>query len=84
MSARHAASLAPVASGSPVVLGEGLAGAQTELPAFIDANLKLEYFYNKRMSAWITASNLVGSRYQVWNNYPVQGFQARFGATYAF
>lgn len=84
MGARNAASLSEDAAGEGVDLGAAGLGRQRELPAFVDANLKLEYLYNKRMSAWITCSNLVGSRYQLWNNYPVQGFQARFGATYAF
>ena len=84
MGARSAASLSEDASGEGVDLGAAGLGTQRQLPAFVDANVKLEYLYNKRMSAWITCSNLVGSRYQLWNNYPVQGFQARFGATYAF
>lgn len=82
--ARSAASLSEDATGAGVDLGAAGLGAQRDLPAFVDANLKLEYLYNKRMSAWITCSNLVGGRYQMWNNYPVQGFLARFGATYAF
>lgn len=82
--ARQGASLSPTGSGADAVLGEGLLGQQRELPAFADVNLKIEYFYNKRMSAWVTASNLAGARYSIWNNYPVQGFLARFGASYAF
>lgn len=82
--ARRAASLSSTSLGDAVELGDGLQGVQRELGAFVDANLNVEYHYTKRMSAWVTCSNLVGSRYQVWNAYPVQGFLARFGATYAF
>lgn len=82
--ARRGASLSPTASGDDAVLGDNLLGSQAELGAFADVNLKVEYFYNKRMSAWVTASNMAGARYAIWNNYPVQGFLARFGASYAF
>lgn len=80
---RAGASLSPTATGEEARLGSVM-GMQRELAAFADVNLKMEYHYNKRMSAWFTASNLAGARYALWNNYPVQGFLARFGASYAF
>lgn len=81
---RHAASLSNNAQGDLVNLGSTIQGKQTELQAFVDANIHLEYAYNKRMSAWLSCSNVAGSNYLLWNNYPVQGFMARFGATLAF
>lgn len=45
-----------------------------ELDAFIDANLLLEYHYNKRISAFVQASNLANSGYQRWFRYETMPF----------
>ena len=55
-----------------------------ELPSYLDGNIGLEYRYNSRTSAWMKLSNLTNSSYRHWAGYPVQGFQALFGASYAF
>ena len=55
-----------------------------KLKGFIDANFKVEYRYNKRLSAWVQINNAFGLKYQRWGNYPVQQVVATLGATYAF
>ena len=49
-----------------------------------DANLGLEYRYNKRISGFINLNNLAAQRYKRWYNYPVQGFQVMGGVTFRF
>lgn len=49
-----------------------------------DANLGLEYRYNKRISAFLQFNNLAGQRYKRWYNTPVQGFQVMGGVTFRF
>ena len=49
-----------------------------------DANLSLEYRYNKRVSAFLQFNNLAGQRYKRWYNTPVQGFQVMGGVTFRF
>ena len=49
-----------------------------------DANLNLEYRYNKRVSAFLQFNNLAGQRYKRWYNTPVQGFQVMGGITFRF
>ncbi len=49
-----------------------------------DANLGVEYRYNKRISAFVQANNIASQRYQRWYNTPVQGFQFLGGVTFRF
>ncbi|MFN8699584.1 MAG: hypothetical protein ACK500_12315 [Flavobacteriales bacterium] len=55
-----------------------------ELKGFLDANLKVEYRYNKRLSGWVQMHNALASRYQRWNAFNNQRFLGLMGATYAF
>jgi len=55
-----------------------------EVKAFTDLNLKLEYLYTKKLSAFISFNNLTAQRYYRWYNYPTQKFHFLAGATYAF
>jgi hypothetical protein len=55
-----------------------------KLKGFLDANFRVEYRYNKRLSAWVQLNNAFGLKYQRWGNYPVQQLMATLGATYAF
>ena len=55
-----------------------------DLNGYADANLGIEYRYTKRLSAWLRFNNLMASRYQRWNLYNVQRFNAMMGATYSF
>lgn len=49
-----------------------------------DANLHVEYRYNKRISAFLEFNNFAAQRYKRWYNYPVQGFQVLGGVTFRF
>ncbi len=49
-----------------------------------DANIGLEYRYNKRVSGFINLNNVAAQRYKRWYNYPTQGFQAMIGVTIRF
>jgi hypothetical protein len=49
-----------------------------------DANLHLEYRYNRRVSAFLQFNNIANQKYQRWMNYPVYGFQVLGGVTFGF
>jgi hypothetical protein len=49
-----------------------------------DANLGVEYRYNKRISLFVNFNNFAAQRYQRWLGYPVQSFQFMMGATFRF
>ena len=55
-----------------------------KLPACLDMNLGLEYRYNDRISAFINFNNFTASKYQIWNNFPVQSINILGGATFSF
>ena len=55
-----------------------------DMKPIVDANLGLEYRYNKKYSAFCHLNNLGFSRYYFWNNYPTYGFNFRLGLTVAF
>jgi hypothetical protein len=54
------------------------------LPAIIDLNLKGEYIFNRRLTAFLAFNNVLGQNYQRWQNYYVRGFQVMGGFTYSF
>ncbi len=58
-------------------------GQSLELKPYPDANLSVEYRYTKLLSFFLRLNNLTSSRYQIWNQYPAQRFQAMVGFTYA-
>ena len=66
--------------------GATLENGQYALPlGFIaDANLSVEYRYNKRISAFLNFNNIAAQRYKRWYNYPTQGLQAMAGVTFRF
>lgn len=49
-----------------------------------DANLGVEYRYNKRISAFIQANNIASQRYMRWFNAPVHSLQVMGGVTFRF
>lgn len=55
-----------------------------QLKGLLDANMKVEYRYNKRLSGWVQIHNAFAARYQVWNAFNNQRFLGLMGATYAF
>lgn len=68
--------------GDDVVLEDGQ--LVKTLNFITDANLSVEYRYNKRISAFIQANNIASVRYQRWYNAPVHSFQVLGGITYRF
>ncbi|MDN4164063.1 TonB-dependent receptor [Cytophagales bacterium LB-30] len=58
--------------------------ATVELPTIVDLNLKIDYQFNKRSSAFISFNNLLGKEYQYYLNYPVRGIQVMVGGALAF
>ncbi len=60
-----------------------LAGAQRKLIAINDLNLGAEYRYKKNISFFLNIQNLLNQRYQVWNHYNAQGFNAMAGLTFS-
>ncbi|RLD23209.1 MAG: hypothetical protein DRI54_07650, partial [Bacteroidetes bacterium] len=76
---RKAASLVPV---------EGITPTQgiyvVDLDSYVDVNLKFEYRYNSRLSAFIQFNNLLSSNYQLWYKYQVQPFFVLIGVTFSF
>ncbi len=81
---RKGLSWVPLEGSQALSTPEGTTAYSVDLSRFIDANVSLEYLYNKRMSAWIQLSNVAAARYAVWSGYPVQRFQAMLGFSYAF
>jgi hypothetical protein len=49
-----------------------------------DANLSLEYIFNKRFSFFGNLNNIAHQKYQRWGNYPVYGINGLVGAKFAF
>ena len=76
---RKAASLIPVYGITPT---QGI--YVIDLDSYVDVNLKFEYRYNSRLSAFIEFNNLLSSNYQMWYKYQVQPFFALIGATFSF
>jgi len=54
------------------------------LNVIADANLSVEYRYNKRISAFVQLNNIPSQRYMRWYNAPVQAFQILGGVTFRF
>ncbi|MDZ4822656.1 MAG: hypothetical protein SH856_04290 [Flavobacteriales bacterium] len=77
---RWAKSLFPVEGITPLADGS----TQFKLDGFVDANFKIEYRYNKRLSGWVLLNNIATVKYQRWSGYRVQRPGALLGITYAF
>ncbi len=80
---RWAKSTVPVKGVEPIIDGQ-FTGYEYKLKGFLDANFKVEYRYNKRLSAWTQFNNAFAMKYQRWGGYNNQQFLAMLGATYAF
>lgn len=49
-----------------------------------DLSIGAEFKINKMFSAWLDINNLLNSKYEYWNNYPVYGLQALGGIIVRF
>ena len=52
--------------------------------AYFDINLNGVYHINDKFDVFLNANNLLGSNYQVYTNFKVQGLQVLGGVTYKF
>jgi hypothetical protein len=57
--------------------------ASKELAGVADFNLGIEYRYTKILSAWVKFNNFTASKFDAWNQYPVQRFNMMLGFTYS-
>ncbi|WP_181306223.1 hypothetical protein [Rufibacter sp. XAAS-G3-1] len=55
-----------------------------ETDTVVDLNLKGDYRFSPRFSAFLMGNNLLGSKYQRFVNYPTQGISFIGGVTYSF
>ena len=55
-----------------------------KLDGIVDANISLEYRYTKKVSAFLEFNNILGSSYEKWQDYQMQGFNLMGGFTYGF
>jgi hypothetical protein len=76
--------VSPSADAEPFMQDGEIYSYAVKLPSYIDANIGIEYRYNSRTAVWLRCSNVTNSSYRNWVGYPVQRFQALFGASYAF
>ncbi|MCK5907329.1 MAG: TonB-dependent receptor, partial [Flavobacteriales bacterium] len=65
-------------SASPTVSEEG------QLPSYFDLNLNAGYDVNKKLGTFLRLNNVLNQDYELYKNYPVQGFQIMAGVTYKF
>lgn len=55
---------------------------ESTLPAYLYANLELEYLYNTRLSAFVNVRNLTNSKYDMYLGYKAQSINFMMGFAY--
>ena len=55
-----------------------------ELNGVFDANIGLEYRYNKKLGFFLNVNNIASVRYMRYMNYPTQRFNLMGGLSYSF
>lgn len=55
-----------------------------KLDSYVDANLRVGYKINDRLSLFLRGNNLLTENYRPWFGYPTQGLQVMGGASYQF
>ena len=55
-----------------------------QLPSYFDVNLNAGYDITNKLGTFLRLNNILNQRYELYNNYPVQGFQVMAGLTYKF
>ncbi len=55
-----------------------------KMKSIVDLNLKLDYSVNEKINTYLSMNNLLGTKYQRYINYQVQGFNLTVGASYTF
>lgn len=67
---------------SPQQANEVIDERTVELAPIWDVNLGVEYKYSKVLSFYVDLHNILGNKYEFWQNYPIQGFNLMLGLTY--
>lgn len=57
---------------------------QYEIDSWFDMSFGANYHFNKEFSAFVSLNNILSQNYELWYNYPVKGFGAMAGISYAF
>lgn len=52
-----------------------------KLNSILDMNISSSYRINSSISAFVRMQNILGNKYQYYNNYPTKGFQAMVGVS---
>jgi hypothetical protein len=55
-----------------------------KLDAAFDLNFKAEYLFSQSFSFFVQLNNITSTKYPLFLNYPVRGFQAMAGVTWSF
>lgn len=55
-----------------------------DLPPYFDLNLNAGYDVTKKLGTFLRLNNILNQNYELYKNYPVQGFQVMAGLTYKF
>lgn len=58
--------------------------SEFEIDSWFDLSLGANYHFNKELSAFVSLNNILSQNYELWHNYPVKGFGAMAGVSYAF
>lgn len=59
-------------------------GETKELDDIVDLNVKLDYRFSSKFSAFVHANNILGKNYQRYLYYPTRGFNILAGLTFSF
>lgn len=51
---------------------------------FVDASLGIDYHYHKNLSIYLDINNILGTRYNIWYNYPTVGLNVIGGVKFSF
>lgn len=58
--------------------------ASDALPSYVDWRMGVYYQYNKQLQAYVNGTNLLNSKYALWQGYTVQGIRGVLGLAYKF
>ena len=78
-----------VLSGSITAMGgiKGInlqSGTIRDLDAIFDLNIKVDYLFSPRFSAFVMGKNMVSQNYERYMNYPAKSISVLGGITYSF
>ncbi len=66
------------------IKAQTVAGEVKTLATVHDLNFGLDLSFTERVGIFVDLMNILGSNYQLYNNYPVKGFQVIGGLSYKF